>query len=85
MTLREIFNAVRGYHQKMEIGIKTTWESARFIAHTCIQPYVTKGKQIKATDLIKFPWETELHIDVQENIERGKALAEKWRKSIPNG
>lgn len=87
MTLRDVWNAVRGYHQKQDSLIKAVWEAGRANAAIMMQPYVPKSKMLRPRDLYVLPWDENRHKldkkEVDKIKKRGAEIAAKWRKSIP--
>lgn len=56
-TLRATSLRIEGFRRKEEREYRADWERARWMAAVFVQPYATKGKTIRPTDLMKFPWE----------------------------
>lgn len=54
---REFFLKQHGYNAMIERKERNDWEMIRWQTAYLLQPNMKKGKTIKPTDLIKFPWE----------------------------
>lgn len=74
MTLREVFNAHKGYSDRVTRQFQIEWERVRWLG--AIQVNSMGGKK-QPHDLIKFPWETEA-IDRTKERELLKERR-KWR------
>ena len=61
MTIREIFNAQKGYLDREKMRFQWAWERTRWAAAIQLngRPGVKKKDQVKAEDLVVFPWEGE--------------------------
>ena len=57
MTPDEFQAAVKGFRRKQEWEQQQEWERARWMATMGLQPHLQKGKRLKPTDLVEFPWE----------------------------
>lgn len=38
---------------------KSTWEQTRMLMYSILAPYQKKGKELKITDVLKFPWDND--------------------------
>jgi len=77
MTLRELFNAVRGYEMRQMLLFRATWEQTRILAATAMNSTGMSKKRFKPGDMIKLPWDTETK-DRSDEIEEIKERR-KWR------
>lgn len=48
---------VKGRQKAEEERLRENWEMTRWLAAVNLTPHLAKGKNIKPTDLITFPWE----------------------------
>lgn len=74
MTLREILNAHKGYVKREKNRFQDDWERIRWLATVNVN--IQSKKSVKPSDLMKFPWESEL--DLEDEIEKIKERR-KWR------
>lgn len=74
-TLRQIFNRIRGYNERISEVFRQDWERARMQAIWCMAPMVSRLP--KPTDLIVFPWEVK---QVSKELNKGDI-----RKMIEEG
>ena len=56
-TFATVTNVVKGRQKAEEERLRENWEIARWMAAVNLTPHLAKGKNIKPTDLIVFPWE----------------------------
>ncbi len=54
---RSFFNKLKGDYERIQNQIRETWEQTRWSTALLINIQLPKGKQVKATDLIRFPWD----------------------------
>tara|TARA_R110002020_G_scaffold154529_8_gene334424 strand:- start:1320 stop:1625 length:306 start_codon:yes stop_codon:yes gene_type:complete len=54
---REFFLMQKAYYKKEQQKTQESWEQTRWIAAVLLQPHMKKGKRMKPTELVKFPWE----------------------------
>ena len=47
----------KAHYKSEQQQIQISWEQTRWIAAVLLQPHMKKGKRMKPTDLVKFPWE----------------------------
>lgn len=73
-TLTELFAAVRGYRESVNRQGREQWEQVRWLATSIITPHLKKGKRLKPTDLMKFPWENETVDPAPSRNEREESL-----------
>lgn len=57
MLPRQFFLMQKAHHKKVQQKTQESWEQTRWIAAVLLQPHMKKGKRMKPTDLVKFPWE----------------------------
>jgi hypothetical protein len=57
MLPREFFLKQHGFNDQVERNERNQWEMIRWQTAYLLQPHMKKGKKMKPTDLIKFPWE----------------------------
>ncbi|WP_176714960.1 hypothetical protein [Tenacibaculum soleae] len=72
LTPRQFANLTIGYNKKQQEATKQSWEQTRMIMHTVLLPYQQKGKTLKVTDVLPFPWEKE----IQQEDQKPKTRAE---------
>ena len=53
---REFFLKQHGFNAMMDRKDRNDWEMVRWQTAFLLQPHMKKGKQLKPTSLIKFPW-----------------------------
>ena len=68
MTLRDLFNAVRGYDHRQQLMYRATWEQARWLGAVMMNANGFSKKRFKPTDLTKFPWDDK-EVDRSKEIE----------------
>ena len=54
MTLRDVHNAVLGYHEREQRIMRHDYEVMRYQTATLLQPYTDKGKTIRPVDILRF-------------------------------
>lgn len=69
MSPKEFNACLYGWNATREQIQRDTYDSARLVAVACLQPHAKKGKQVKMTDVAKFPW------DVKTNAKRGELMS----------
>lgn len=57
MTLPMIAQAVEGWEEVEQRRARDNWERTRWLACALLQPHMRKGKKLRPTDLLRFPWE----------------------------
>jgi flagellar biosynthesis/type III secretory pathway M-ring protein FliF/YscJ len=77
MTLRELFNAVKGYDDRLMLTYKASWEQTRQLSTEVRNSNGFSKKRWKPIDVIKFPWDN-IEKDRSEEIELIKERR-KWR------
>jgi len=77
MTLRELFNAIRGYDDRAQLAYRAGWEQTRMLAVEVRNAKAFSKKFYRANDIMKFPWDGEGG-DHAEGIEEIKERR-KWR------
>ena len=73
-TLTELFAGVRGHRESINRQSREQWEQTRWLATSLITPHLKKGKRLKPSDLIKFPWENETVDPAPSKHEREESL-----------
>jgi hypothetical protein len=56
-TFSQVVQYVREFNQRSEKIQRYAWERTRWQTTALLNVHAKKGKQIKPTDLIEFPWE----------------------------
>lgn len=56
-TFSQVVEYVKRYNQLEESREQRQWERTRWQTAALLNVHAKKGKQVKPTDLIKFPWE----------------------------
>lgn len=56
-TLPMIAAALAGYEKDKDQQHRTSWEQTRWLATVLLQPHAKKGRKLKPSDLLQFPWE----------------------------
>jgi hypothetical protein len=81
ITPRELINKITGHERMIESQQRLNWEIARWQALQIIAP--PQKRQIRAIDLIKFPWE-EAPIKTEEekekDLNRAREKEQQWKK-----
>ena len=77
MTLRELFNAIKGYDDRVMLMYKAGWEQTRQISTEVRNSNGFSKKRWRPFDVMKFPWDGE-EKDRSEEIELIKERR-KWR------
>lgn len=54
----ELGGIMEAYRSKEEAIYRDQWERARFLALCLLTPYQKKGKRLKGTDIMRFPWDS---------------------------
>lgn len=70
MLPRDFFFKQAGYSEKIEDQERLEWERLRWQTAYLLNVHMKKGKTLKATDLISFPWEKQ---------KKSKTMAERLR------
>ncbi len=58
LDMDELGFIVESYRKREEAIYRDNWERVRFLALCLLTPYQKKGKRLKGTDLIRFPWDS---------------------------
>tara|TARA_R100000278_G_C5472470_1_gene164981 strand:+ start:917 stop:1213 length:297 start_codon:yes stop_codon:yes gene_type:complete len=80
MTPSMFYNAQHGMWEKWELESQGEWERTRWLACVIINPHVKKN--LKPTDLTKFPWEMKKKEKTKEQFEQIRAEAELYKRII---
>lgn len=72
------YNAQKGLFEKWDVESQGEWERTRWLACVTINPHVKKN--LKPTDLTKFPWEKKKNEKTKEEIEKIRAEAALYKK-----
>lgn len=54
---RELMIKIDGYYNIVNNQYKLSWEQTRFVAYNSLLPHISKNKNLKPHDIIKFPWD----------------------------
>ena len=57
MTLPLLGAAIKGWEEVEQRRTREAWEMTRWQACALLQPHMSKGKKLRPSDLIRFPWE----------------------------
>lgn len=57
MTLPMLAHAVQGWEDVEQRRAREAWERTRWHACALLQPHMKKGKKLRPSDLIRFPWD----------------------------
>jgi hypothetical protein len=79
MTPRETWNICKGYRDRANRDIQTSWEQIRWLGAIVLNPHTKK--QIKPRDLMVFPWEQD---GGGESVEEGIKRLKEMRNGIDN-
>lgn len=81
MTYREVIIAMRGSNHQFELTEQFAWERARWQTTLLLNVHTAKGKSLKPTDLLVFPWEETNKPDAKRKLSAiDKAIFDKWDK-----
>jgi len=78
-TPRELENALKGFFNLYEVGQQQSWERERWSTTVLVNLQLPKNKKVKATDLVRFPWENK-HKAAKLTKKEAKAILSKWQK-----
>lgn len=88
LTLEEFSHIYEQYNEREETTERSAWERMRMLATICVQPY--SKKRLKATELMRFPWDEEkthtsdkskdVEISKDEALRRFETLVQKMKK-----
>lgn len=87
MTLRDVFNAVRGYHDREERKMRHDYEVMRYQTAVLLQPYSEKGKSIKPQDILRFTDEEKKEKKKSIITQQDTDIMDRWDREyayIPN-
>jgi hypothetical protein len=77
---------INAKNEVMTAQMQLSWEQTRWLGAIILQPHMKKGKSIKPTDLVAFPWEKKQKQISQEEEEKRKkereAMFQKWDADI---
>lgn len=71
---REFFLKQHGFNAMMDRKDRNDWEMVRWQTAFLLQPHMKKGKQLKPTSLIKFPWEEKTSLSRSEMMKNRKEM-----------
>ena len=72
LTLDELAAIHRQWLSLREADHRDRWERTRFLAHCTLSPYRKKGRQLRPTDIVRFPWDKRVEAAKAGDIERMK-------------
>jgi len=79
MSLRETLLAVQGYQRHFEIEQQFAWERCRWQTCLLLNVHTAKGKSLRPTDLMEFPWEMSDHPPKRRALtDLDKTILNKW-------
>lgn len=58
LDFAELSGIIESYRAREEAVYRDNWERARFLALCLLTPYQKKGKRLKGTDILRFPWDS---------------------------
>ena len=67
LDVEELGCIIKAWSEREESLYRDRWERTRFMAHCFLSPYQKKGKKLKPTDIVRFPW------DSGKEMEKAKA------------
>jgi Flp pilus assembly protein CpaB len=82
LTFDEFVVMLEGRRKVDEAKMHDDWERTRWLAMALLQVHLKKGKRLKASDLITFPWEGKTIASKVITPEVRKAMFEKARKEL---
>lgn len=82
LTPSMFYNAQSGLFEKWDLEGQNEWERTRWLACVMINPHVKKN--LKPTDLTKFPWEKKRKSKNKKEFEKIQAEAELYKKIYEN-
>lgn len=68
---------IEGNSEMEDARQRQAWERTRWAAAALLQPHISKGKKLKLTDLVQFPWES---ASAQAPAAIDEKTREKWEK-----
>lgn len=80
-TPRELENALKGFFNLHEVREQQAWERERWSTLVLVNIQLPKNQKVKATDLVRFPWENK-HKGPKLNKEQAKAILSRWQKEV---
>tara|TARA_R110000796_G_scaffold153325_3_gene269859 strand:+ start:216 stop:437 length:222 start_codon:yes stop_codon:yes gene_type:complete len=57
MTIPELELVALGRQKALQEHEQSEWERTRWLACCMLQPHAKKGRKLKPSDLMKFPWD----------------------------
>ena len=82
LTFDEFVVMLDGRRKVDEAKMHDDWERTRWLAMAMLQVHLKKGKRLKTSDLITFPWEGKTIASKVITPEVRKAMFEKARKEL---
>lgn len=86
--MEEFSHIYEQYNEREEMTERSAWERMRMLATICVQPY--SKKRLKATELMRFPWDEEKghtqppqrggEVSKDEALRRFEALVHRMKK-----
>jgi hypothetical protein len=81
MSFREVIMAMQGHNNYQEAIEQQAWERLRWQTTLLLNVHTAKGKSLKPTDLVEFPWEVVKPKDVHRKLTDDEVkIFEKWDK-----
>jgi hypothetical protein len=77
--LKDVFNAIIGYTEKVTRDYQHDWEIARWINYYSVVPHLRKNRIFKLTDIARFDWEKQEDPVIKSKEEINK-LVKQWQK-----
>lgn len=70
LELQDLSLILEAWAKRREAEYEASWERTRFLALTMLTPYTKKGKKLRPTDIIQFPWDEKPKRASTEDLER---------------
>jgi hypothetical protein len=87
MTLRDVTNAIRGYHEREERRMRHDYEVMRYQTAVLLSPYTEKGKNLSPQDVLRFTDEAKKEKEKPLITKQDIDIMDRWDREyayIPN-
>jgi hypothetical protein len=84
LTPRSFYNYLKGVRFRENENYKSNIESTRLIMWTNLLPHQKKGKKLKPTDVLAFPWESNANVGDVSKEEKQRLAKQLWAKVDAN-